>query len=59
MAAIGGPGFCVIASDTRLCAGYSILTRNQSKLFDLTGSTVLGKKNEMIHVDKFMGSVRF
>lgn len=42
VAAIGGQGFAVIASDTRLCAGYSILTRNQSKLFDLTDTTVLG-----------------
>jgi len=40
--AIGGPGFVVIASDTRLSTGYSILTRDQPKLTTLNNSTVLG-----------------
>jgi len=40
--AIGGKGYVIIASDTRLSAGYSILTRDQPKLFQLTDKTVLG-----------------
>ncbi|KAG8293304.1 Proteasome subunit beta type-1 [Homalodisca vitripennis] len=40
--AIAGPDFCVIASDTRLGTGYSILTREQPKLFRLSSTTVLG-----------------
>jgi len=40
--AIGGPGFAVIASDTRLSSGYSIYTREQDKLHALTNSAVLG-----------------
>lgn len=39
--AIAGPDFCVVASDTRLGTGYSIYTREQSKLFRLTNKTVL------------------
>jgi 20S proteasome subunit beta 6 len=40
--AIAGDDFAVIASDTRLSSGYSILSRTQTKLFPLTGRTVLG-----------------
>lgn len=39
--AIAGQSFAVIASDTRLSSGYSIHTRDQNKLFDLSGTTVL------------------
>lgn len=39
--AIAGPGYAVIAADTRLSTGYSIHTRNQNKLFKLTDTTVL------------------
>uniref|UniRef100_A0A336LLR8 CSON010200 protein n=1 Tax=Culicoides sonorensis TaxID=179676 RepID=A0A336LLR8_CULSO len=39
--AIGGKGYAVIAADTRLSTGYSIHTRNQKKLFQLTKTTVL------------------
>lgn len=41
---IAGSDFCVIASDTRLSqgGGYAILTRNQPKVFGLSGTTVLG-----------------
>jgi len=40
--AIGGPGFAVIGSDTRLMSGYSIYTRDQPKLTTLGKTTVLG-----------------
>ncbi|XP_066592089.1 proteasome subunit beta type-1 [Prorops nasuta] len=40
--AIAGEDFCVIGADSRLSTGYSINTRNQQKLFQLSNSTVLG-----------------
>jgi len=40
--AIGGPGFAIIASDTRLTSGFAIYTRDQGKLHSLTNSAVLG-----------------
>jgi len=39
---IAGEDFAIIASDTRLIQGYSILTREQSKLYKLSDKTVLG-----------------
>lgn len=39
---IGGNGYVVIASDTRLSTGFKIYTRDQPKLFKLTNGTVLG-----------------
>lgn len=39
--AIAGKDFAIIASDTRLSTGYSILTREQSKLFPMTPNTIL------------------
>ena len=40
--AVAGEDFAIIASDTRLIQGYSILTREQPKLFKLSDQTVLG-----------------
>jgi 20S proteasome subunit beta 6 len=40
--AISGKNFVVIASETRLSSGYSVYTREQTKLFQLTSKTVLG-----------------
>ncbi|CAG0917872.1 unnamed protein product [Notodromas monacha] len=40
--ALAGDDFAIIGSDTRLVSGYSILTRDQPKLFRLTDKTVLG-----------------
>jgi len=40
--AIGGDGYVIIASDTRLSSGFSIYTREQPKLFPLTTQTILG-----------------
>ncbi|KAJ4426671.1 proteasome subunit beta type-1 [Periplaneta americana] len=40
--AIAGDDFALLASDTRLSADFSIYTREQSKLFRLSDTTVLG-----------------
>nr|QBH72801.1 proteasome subunit beta type [Aphelinus abdominalis] len=40
--ALAGDDFSLIAADTRLSTGYSIYTRNQDKLFQLSDNTVLG-----------------
>jgi 20S proteasome subunit beta 6 len=40
--AVAGEDFAIIASDTRLIQGYSILSREQTKLFKLSEQTVLG-----------------
>ncbi|XP_066148082.1 proteasome subunit beta type-1 [Euwallacea fornicatus] len=40
--AIAGDDYVVIGADTRLSAGFSIYTRDQSKLFPLSNTTVLG-----------------
>ncbi|XP_061393522.1 proteasome subunit beta type-1 [Musca vetustissima] len=40
--AIGGDDYVVIAADTRLSSGYTIHTRKQNKLFQLSEKTVLG-----------------
>jgi 20S proteasome alpha/beta subunit len=33
--AVTGDGYCVVAADTRLSVGYSILTRDHSKICQL------------------------
>ena len=40
--AVAGEDFSVIASDTRLSEGFSIHSRDQSKSYQLTKTTVLG-----------------
>jgi len=39
--AIGGPGCCIVAGDTRLSVGYSIMSRDTTKLVKLTSDTVI------------------
>lgn len=40
--AIAGENYAIIAADTRLSSGFSIYTREQSKLFQLSDKTILG-----------------
>ncbi|CAK9222974.1 unnamed protein product [Sphagnum troendelagicum] len=39
--AIAGEDYCVIAADTRMSTGFSILTRNYSKIHQITDKSVL------------------
>ncbi|CAO2184397.1 unnamed protein product [Urochloa humidicola] len=39
--AVAGADYCVVAADTRLSVGYSILTRNHSKISQLADKCVL------------------
>ena len=40
--AIGGKDYAIIGSETRLSTGYQIYSREQSKLFQLTSTMILG-----------------
>ncbi|KRX09885.1 hypothetical protein PPERSA_05277 [Pseudocohnilembus persalinus] len=47
--AIGGKGFLIIGADTRLSSGYSIVSRNSSKIQKLTNDTYLATSG--MHAD--------
>jgi len=40
--AIAGADFCIVAGDTRMSTGFSIRSRNVSKIMKLAGNVVLG-----------------
>eukprot|EP00878_Enallax_costatus_P011701 GHUV01012216.1.p1 GENE.GHUV01012216.1~~GHUV01012216.1.p1 ORF type:complete len:233 (+),score=54.66 GHUV01012216.1:343-1041(+) len=39
--AVAGADYCIVAASTRMSTGYSILTRRQSKILQLTDKTVI------------------
>lgn len=50
--AIEGKGFCITAGDTRMSTGYSILTRNSSKLHQLTPHCVISSGGCKTDIDQ-------
>lgn len=52
VAAVAGPDYCILACDTRLSAGFEILSRQVSKLHSLTDTCVLASSGCKTDVDQ-------
>uniref|UniRef100_A0A6P6YAV7 Proteasome subunit beta type-1-like n=1 Tax=Dermatophagoides pteronyssinus TaxID=6956 RepID=A0A6P6YAV7_DERPT len=50
--AIAGPNFAIVAADTRLSAGYSILSRHTSRITKLTNQCFIVSCGQSCEVDK-------
>ena len=52
VAAIAGPNYCIIASDTRCSSGYEILSRNVSHLHTLNSNNILASSGCKTDIDQ-------
>lgn len=55
--AVAGEDYCIVAASTRMSTGYSILTRNYSKLLQLTDKCVIasaGFQGDMVALHKLL-----
>ena len=56
--AIGGKGFCVVAGDTRVSSGYTIVSRTVSKLCNLTTTCVLASSGMVADIEALQTHIK-